>query len=323
MEGRREGKDSAEGFRVFHAGVEGDEPAHRGAADHGVRGVFQGPVIVVDVGLEAAFDEANVVVSLGILGIFPRRCVFVHPVGRVVDADDDGRLEPGRQPFFHRFVDLPFAGEGCRLVEEVLAVLHVDDRVALAARLVVARRVDADRPLEAGPEFRGIDVEDVEVADDGWLLGRVGVAEGGHHVIHFRRAGSSGGQGDDPVLDFAYPVAGFLDAEPDVFRAERGELDRPLVLDFEGQPLLGEGKGQAIMGIVDFGGEIILVGRIPAIEGRADRQVGSLFESGRDLDVENERFLFDGLLAGNGRLRNARAFFLIQRGTRARPFLGT
>ena len=38
---------------------------------------------------------------------------------------------------------------------------------------------------------------------------------------------------------------------------------------------------------------------------------------------ENERFLLARFLAGNGRLRNARAFFLVQRGTRARPFLGT
>ncbi len=104
----------------------------------------QGAERGVDLRLERLGQEAQVVV--GAAAAQPPVAewgVFVHAVRAAVGHADDDRFQPFFIPqHLHRLVHPPLAGEAGGIVEQVLSILHVDDRVMVVAAVVGRRQID-------------------------------------------------------------------------------------------------------------------------------------------------------------------------------------
>ena len=79
-------------------------------------------------------------------------------VARVVDADDDDRLDAaGGDQLLSGFVDAPFVAERRRLVEDVLPVVEVEHGISVGGRrIVVGRKIDDHRAVVL--EISGVEV---------------------------------------------------------------------------------------------------------------------------------------------------------------------
>ncbi|KAF1858330.1 hypothetical protein Lal_00014834 [Lupinus albus] len=140
-------KDVRMALRDQHGG----EAAQRRTHDRRRLLAGQGAVRAVDVRLHRRDDERVVRIQLAaaVFRVAAGR-VFGDALRRVVDADDDHLVHHARRDeAVERLVHAPLDAVGRRLrIEQVLAVVHVQHRIALGRVLVVAgRQVDAQRAL--------------------------------------------------------------------------------------------------------------------------------------------------------------------------------
>jgi len=167
--GGREDGEAGEDVEVLEPEEEGDEPAEGGAAESGVFGLREGTVGGVYEGFElldedapvaAAFASAHAEVAGG--------GVFGHTAeAGVGDADeDDGFNLAGESKIVRGGPRSPGASwdVGGVRVEEVLAVVEVEDReAAVAIVFVLWREVDADGAVVG--QDGGVEVEGLKAGD--------------------------------------------------------------------------------------------------------------------------------------------------------------
>ena len=137
---------------MAQAEVEGDQSSEGGASEGGARGTGERAELAVDEGLEFFGEEAAVEGA---------KAPFVAAVGNrgvlgdavdagVTDADEDEGLDAagGNQGVGGEVSAPGFAGEGGARIEEVLAVVEVEDgKAAVGLAEVSDGQVDADVPV--------------------------------------------------------------------------------------------------------------------------------------------------------------------------------
>ena len=160
--GGGEAHHGREGLLVAEGGDECGEATAAAASDEAVPPIGEGAVGGIDVGLHAACDEVGIAFAERRAGLAAdgagEGCVVAGAAGGVVDADDDEAAvcafelpDPGG------LVGLPLdaeGGSGC--VEEVLAILHVEDGVVAPAGGIARRQEDAEGGGAA--ELGGVEV---------------------------------------------------------------------------------------------------------------------------------------------------------------------
>jgi hypothetical protein len=146
---------------VLQAEIEGDEAAERGAAEAGVLGRGEGAIGAVEEGLDLFEEEAAVTVAVAaaMFGVGGRSVLGHAAQAGVSDADQDEGLDEALVgEAIGGGVRLPgMAGnEGGALVEEILAVVEIEDGEALFGVLEVgAGKVDEEGAvLGVGKEGR-------------------------------------------------------------------------------------------------------------------------------------------------------------------------
>src|SRR5215212_1481589 len=106
----------------------------------------------------------------------PERAVLIDSMhARIRNADND-RLDALTTQRLHCLIDLPLTGVAQRLIEQVLPILHVNDRVALISVLVGRRKIHIQLALVS--QLWAINaVERSQIADDCMapFVGGVGV----------------------------------------------------------------------------------------------------------------------------------------------------
>ena len=172
----RQAAGAAEDLRMFHHGIEGDQSTHARAHDHSVVARRAGAVSAVDEGLQLFHQKSEIAVGQWVAAVegqqirpdVPRqgadhvgRHVFAQAQRGVVNADHDRHpdLAPGTQPA-DMFIHAPFDSiAGPRIVEQVLAVVHVEDRPIHGVFLITGREPDGDvaRPYMGRGHLRVFD----------------------------------------------------------------------------------------------------------------------------------------------------------------------
>jgi len=162
---------------VFKAEGEGDEAAEGGSAESGVLRIRAGAEGVVDEGLELFEEEPAVAPTLAAaeFGVAGGGVLGHAAQAGVGDADEEDRLgETGLNHAVCRGVGEPgMAGDvGGLLVEEVLAVVEVEDReAAVGVVVILAREVDEDGAVVGFGQDRGVEAEAFEARDIGVVVG--------------------------------------------------------------------------------------------------------------------------------------------------------
>jgi len=151
-DGRREHGQFSKRRRILEPEMHRQQSAERRAADRGVGRAGKGLVGLVDERLEILDEHPAVIVgpaALPILGSGGRRVFVDAMVARVIDADDDDRLDAsGENELLRRLVDVPLFAERGRLIEYVLPVVQIEHGIAIGGGLIVARRqVHHDRAV--------------------------------------------------------------------------------------------------------------------------------------------------------------------------------
>ena len=171
--------------------VQADQPAHRGSHDARVLALVPGAEPPIDLRLERLDDEVEVRVPLSTARprVHPGAVLVAAVAAHVRDGDDDG-LEPLRTEPLHRLVDPPLPGERQLGIEQVLAVVHVDDGVVAAAGLV--RRGEVDLDVARVPQLRAADVRQHADVPDDVSRSRGGPGTALEHALVLSQAPGSG-----------------------------------------------------------------------------------------------------------------------------------
>src|SRR5205085_6137154 len=134
---------SIEYSRIFERAVHRQQTAERRATQARAGGAGQRLVLAVDQRLDLLDDHPAILIGPApALALHLGRRVLVDAtLARVVDRDDDQRLDlAALDQRLRRLVDVPFLSERCRLVEDVLTILEIEDRITLRSPRFVARR---------------------------------------------------------------------------------------------------------------------------------------------------------------------------------------
>ncbi len=158
---RAHGARAPEHRRISEERVEADERAHRRSEDHRVVAVRARAEQSIDPRLERVDEKLEIRLAFATAeSAIGKRTVLREPLlARVMHADDDDLEASGGQALERRF-EIPGACECRRRIRQILAVLHVDDRVsAMPGRPVRRGQIDVDivaiAPLRRPDVFEG------------------------------------------------------------------------------------------------------------------------------------------------------------------------
>ena len=220
---RIEKNDTAEDAGMIVRDGKRNHPAQRRAADGS--GILAGQCAIGAVDHRLEFLDNKPAVESGFAGKAGGGLLegreFRRAVGRVVDSDDDDRIDlAGLDQVLRRFIHAPFdAGKGGRGIEEILPVLQVQNGITLRRiRFIIRRQVDDDRaeiaqqfglklfvqPENAGEgDGAGVGLSAVHPGEDGGIDRRPRIGDEGVVLdVHAGRAALDGAPGSAGDFEF-------------------------------------------------------------------------------------------------------------------------
>lgn len=147
-ERRAENHQLGEIFGMYDPDIGADQSAHAAAPDAGIDPVGFGPVMGIHIGFQGLDDKIGIVLPLP-FAKFPMvvGAVFLDPFfAAMVDPDHDQLASPGGGHIHQVAVDRP-AAEWGPIIEQVLGVLEVQNRIFFVRIVVIVRQKGPNAPV--------------------------------------------------------------------------------------------------------------------------------------------------------------------------------